>query len=131
MSAGDLTFVFNALAAGSLLNSAQETQLYSGGGSSYPGLGWDNTVGNCPGANQNGQTYYGCKNGNLGGPPNAGIEAFAGMFKCNSVPVVVTVNSAISQNITTVVTSAFNAPGTQASGSPKRCSPRIPSPTGH
>jgi CubicO group peptidase (beta-lactamase class C family) len=127
-SAADLTFVFNALAAGSLLTTAQQAQLYSGSGTNYPGLGWDNTVGYCPGANQNGQTYYWCKNGLLSGDtncknccPNCGLETFAGMFKCNSVPVVVVVNSSISQNITAVVTSAFNAPSTQASGSPKAC----------
>jgi CubicO group peptidase (beta-lactamase class C family) len=122
MSAGDLTFVFNSLAAGSLLTPAQQAQLYSGSGSNYPGLGWDNTVGNCPNANQNGQTYYWCKNGGLGGAPNAGIETFTGLFKCNSVPVVVIVNSPISQNITSVITSAFNNRSTQASGAPKPCS---------
>jgi hypothetical protein len=72
-----------------------------------------------PGANQNGQTYYWCKNGGLGGAPSEGIETFTGLFKCNSVPVVVIVNSAISANITSVVTSAFNAPSTQVSGNPK------------
>lgn len=121
MSAGDLTFVFNALAGGSLLTSAQEKELYSGSGQ-YAGLGWDNTVGNCPGAYQNEQTYYWCKNGGLGGAPNAGIETFTGLFKCNKVPVVVLVNSAISQNITSVVTSAFSAPTTKTSGSPQACS---------
>lgn len=123
MSAGDLTFVFNALAGGSLLTPVQQAQLYSGSGSNYPGLGWDNTVENCPGANQNGQTYYWCKNGGLGDIPGTpeGIETFTGLFKCNSVPVVVIVNSPIS-NITSVVTSAFNAPSTQVSGNPKPCS---------
>jgi hypothetical protein len=82
-----------------------------------------------PGANQNGQTYYWCKNGGLGGAPSEGIETFTGLFKCNSVPVVVIVNSAISANITSVVTSAFNAPSTQVSGNPKPCSSlRLPEP---
>jgi len=124
MSAGDLTFVFNALAAGSLLTTAQQEQLYSGSGSNYPGLGWDNTVDHCPGANQKGQTYYWCKMGMYTGnhaPPNTGLETFVGLFKCNKVPVVVIVNSPISNYIYSVVTSAFNAPSTQASGSPKPC----------
>jgi CubicO group peptidase (beta-lactamase class C family) len=124
VSAADLTSVFNSLAAGSLLTPAQQAQLYSGSGSNYPGLGWNNTIGNCPGANQNGQTYYWCKPGDLdtGSNPDVGIETFAGMFKCNSVPVVVIVNSLLSQDITAVVTTAFNDPSTQASGSPKACS---------
>lgn len=127
LSAGDLTSVFNSLAAGSLLTPAQQAQLYSGSGS-YPGLGWNNTIGNCPGANQNGQTYYWCKEGDLdnGGSPDAGIETFAGMFKCNSVPVVVIVNSFISgQNLTAVVTNSFNNPASQVNGGPKPCSGSI------
>ena len=123
MAASDLTFVFNSLAGGSLLTPAQVNELYSGStGANYPGLGWDNTVGFCPGANQKGQTYYWCKNGLLStGTAGAGIETFAGVFKCNKVPVVVIVNSFLSQNITSIVTSAFNNPGTQASGSPQPC----------
>jgi len=122
MSAGDLTFVFNALAKGSLLTPAQQAQLYSGSGSNYPGLGWDNTIGYCPGANQNGKTYYWCKKGNEHNPAGAAIETFAGMFKCNSVPVVVIVNSPTTQDITVIVTSAFNARSTQANGIPQPCS---------
>jgi CubicO group peptidase (beta-lactamase class C family) len=129
MSANDLTLVFNSLVSGSLLTPAQQTQLYTGGGSMYPGtgagsmypgLGWDNTVNNCPGAYQNGQTYYWCKNG--GNTDNSGntIGTFAGVFKCNTVPVVVIVNSP-TQAITPLVTSAFSNPTTKASGSPQPC----------
>jgi len=120
MSAGDLFLVFNALASGALLTTAQQAELYTDN-TSYPGLGWDNTVGNCPGSSTNGQTYYWCKNGGLGGAPGPGIETFAGLFKCNAVPVIVIVNSPITQNITSLVTSAFNNPGTKASGNPQTC----------
>ena len=54
-----------------------------------------------PGANQNGQTYYWCKEGDLysGGAPEAGIETFSGLFKCNGVPAIVIVNSFLSQKL--------------------------------
>jgi len=119
MSAGGLFLVFNALANGKLLTPTQRTELYNTNTSNYPGLGWDNTVNNCPGANANGKTYYWCKNGGLGGSPGAGIETFAGLFKCNAVPVIVTVNSPIGPNITSLVTTAFNS--SQVSGNSQSC----------
>lgn len=127
VSASDLTSVFNSLAAHSLLTPAQEAQLYSGSGSNYPGLGWNNTIGNCPGANQNGQTYYWCKEGDLnsGGATQPGIETFSGLFKCNGVPAIVIVNSFLSQSLTSIVTNAFNDPSTQVKGNFQPCSARV------
>jgi hypothetical protein len=128
MSAGDLFQVFNALATGKLLTPAQQTELYNTNSSNFPGLGWDNTVQNCPGAITRGQTYYWCKNGGETDNVNGviiGIETFAGLFKCNAVPVIVVVNSPLPSpysgtgQITQLVTNAFAA--SSVAGSPKSC----------
>lgn len=116
LSAGDMFRVFSAVGSGKLLTAGQQAQLFVNN-SNFPGLGWDNTVANCPGATLNGATYAWCKNGGLGGGSGqAGIETFAGLFKCNAVTVIVVVNSPISQNITSLVTTAFSSRGSQATG---------------
>jgi CubicO group peptidase (beta-lactamase class C family) len=123
LSAFDMLEVFRALGTGNLLSAAQQQQIYVSD-PNHPGLGWDNTVANCPGATANGQTYYWCKNGFLGGSARqAGIETFAGLFKCNAVPVIVVVNSPIPSNIniTSVVTTAFNSPAVQIKGYTATC----------
>jgi CubicO group peptidase (beta-lactamase class C family) len=128
LSAGDLFQVFNALATGKLLTPAQQAELYNTNSSNFPGLGWDNTVNNCPGSNTNGQTYYWCKNGGETDVVNnttIGIETFAGLFKCNAVPVIVVVNSPLPSpytgtgQITQLVTNAFAS--SSASGGPRSC----------
>jgi len=126
MSAGDLSLLYNALATGALLTPALQAELYNTTNSpNFPGLGWDNTVANCPNAITDGQTYYWCKNGGQG-PNSSGdaVETFAGLFKCNAVPVIVVVNSplppAYSGNgqITQLVTGAFAATNTTLGAKP-------------
>jgi CubicO group peptidase (beta-lactamase class C family) len=112
LSPSDVYSLFTALAQGSgLLTPDLQAELFDTTTSpNYPGLGWDNTIGYCPGATANGQTYAWCKNGGEGLPPGPGIETFVGLFKCNSVTVVVFVNTALGPNgvITSMVTDAFS-----------------------
>jgi hypothetical protein len=131
LSASDIVLLFNSL--GQVLTPDLQAELFNRSSPNFPGLGWDNTVGNCPGSNTSGKTYYWCKNGGEGYPPacgagqtcapcpGCGIETFVGLFKCNAVTVVVFVNSPLPQNITTLVTTAFNNKTTQASGNPQPC----------
>lgn len=115
LSAGDLFFVLNDIAGGSvLLTPTQKTQMSSNF------LGWDNAVRGvsnaCPQAL--------CKNGQIHNG-SAFIWTYLGVFKCN-VPVVVLVNSPLpspyqsGSDIIGLVEDAYNA--LPQTGPPQSCS---------
>jgi len=118
VSAGDLFLVLNDIASGNVLLTPAQKALMSSSTGHFPG--WDNAVRNdCP------SPQALCKNGEISGNannnssnPSASIVTYLGVFKC-SVPVVVVVNSALSQDIINIVENAYNA--LPQSGPPQPC----------
>jgi hypothetical protein len=138
LSPSDVVLLFNALVKGQLLMPDLQAELFNTSSPNFPGLGWDNTVGNClasggPNSYTGPNTYAWCKNGGEGKAPGDAIETYVGLFKCNAVTVVVFVNSPLPvimnmpqlSNISNLIADAYQSTGTGGTqisgGNPQPC----------